>query len=144
MDIDDKDDWFRPEFKGRSDELASRAEYEKLKELKDKTLVNRFRDYADLTPATVLLRWRSKAYPEKIYVITELDDFLESIPGHDAPRTSLEKVKAEVVRREGTVAEYAARLAKKEAEVEKSRRALLVQQRKLKQVRERLRIEEEL
>jgi len=143
-DIFDKDEWFRPEFKDRTDELASRSDYEKLKGLKDKTMVSRFRDYADRVPEIVLNRWRSGSYPEKVYVVAELDHFMESIPGHDAPRTPLEKVKAEVARRKVTVEDYAARLAKKEAEVEKARRALAVQQRKLKQAEERVRIEEEL
>lgn len=141
---DNKDVWHRPEFKNRLDELESRAEYEKRLQLKTGVMGARFRDYADRVPALVVERWRSGVYPENVYVSRELDEFLESITGHDRPRTSLEVAQAEVVRRRGTVATCTRNRDNRKAELEKSERTLAVQARKLKQAEERVKLEQEL
>lgn len=141
---DNKDIWHRPEFKDRLGELESRAEYEKRRQLKTGVLGARFRDYADRVPALVMERWRSGVYPENVYVSQELDAFLESISGHGQPRTSLEVAQAEVVRREGTVATCTRNRDNRKAELEKSERTLAVQLRKLKQAREKVKLEQEL
>lgn len=144
MSTDNKDIWYRAEFKNRLGELSSRAEYEQANGLKKDVLISRFRFYADRVPALVVDRWRSGVYRERVYVTSELDAFMKSITGHDSPRSPLEVARAEVARREGSVAEYTRRRDNKQAEVEKAQRLLDNQVRKLKQAKEALRIEEEL
>lgn len=138
----DKDNWHRPEYRDRLDEIESRSEYEERNKLKRNLLSTRFRDYADRVPQVVVDRWRSGTYPEQVYVTSELDAFLESIKGHDAPRTPEEVAAAEVARYERGVENAQKRVEARQADLDKAKRSLDNQQRRLKGAKQRLAIEQ--
>lgn len=145
--LNEKDTWHREEFRGRLDELESRTEYEERKGLKKGTIGSRFRDYADRAEEicpVVYDRFRSGHYEEKIFVSAELDKFLDSITGHNAPRTPAEVKYAEVVRRRGTVAEYTRRRDAKQKALDKAERELNRHVKLLKQANENHEIEKRL
>lgn len=144
MSTSKKDIWHRPEFRDRLDEIESRTEYEERNGLKPKLISTRFRDYADRVPEVVADRWRSGLYPEKLYVSKELDDFLESIAGHNSPRKPVEVAKAEVARYERGVAEAERRVSSRKEDLAKAERYAATQKKKLKIAQERLRVEQEL
>jgi hypothetical protein len=128
--------WYREEFKDQEDKLEDRTAFEKRRNLADGVLSSRFYDYTDRAPAAVKEVGRTK-----YYVATELDAFYDSIEGHNKPRTTAERLAAEVARREGTVADFTARVEKKQGELEALVRKLGYHQNKLKNAQAELEVE---
>jgi len=128
--------WYREEFKDRESELEDRESFEQRRGLAKGVMSSRFYDYTDRAPAAVKEVGRTK-----YYVSAELDAFFDSIDGHNKPRTTAERLAAEVVRRKGTVADYEARVAKKRAELETLERRLAHHKGKLKSTEAELEFE---
>lgn len=128
--------WHREEFKDQEELLEHREEFEERRGLAKGVVSSRFYDYTDRAPAVV-----KEVGKTKYFVATELDKFYDSIEGHNKPRTTAERLTSEVVRREGTVADFEARVEKKRGELEALERRLAYHQTKLKGVRAELEVE---
>lgn len=139
-----EDKWHRKEFQGREDELCSRREFEVENGMKEGALNHRFRDYANQTPEIVMERFRSKVYPEDIFVRAELAEFVEKSNGRKGPRSRAEVAAAEVARREKTVAKETERRDNRKKAYEAAQRSLERHQALLKQARDTLEIERRL
>lgn len=114
-----RDVWHRPEFQGREAELENREEFEKRRGLKPGTINARFYDYADRRPPLV-----KEVGRVRYYVADELDKFLDSLKGREAPRTAEQVLAARVARREDAVREQEEAVERKRLELEKAKRTL--------------------
>lgn len=128
--------WYREEFKGREGELEDRHAFEQRRGLRSGTLTSRMRDYTDRMPPVVREVNRSKEWARE-----ELDKFFDSIDGHEGPRSRAQVLEAEVVRRQGSVKEHEARVAKKEEDLAAARRRLEYHVKQLKLAEQKLAIE---
>jgi molybdopterin converting factor small subunit len=112
-----KVEWLRPEFRGREEELETRADFESRTGTTAQSLSSHFTRYANRVP-----RVAARFGKQKWFVASELDDFLTWIRENSGTRSETEIKEAEIARLDITLEETEGRIARHKAALTKAER----------------------
>jgi hypothetical protein len=127
------DNWLRPEFQDREDELETRAQFEQRTGITTQSLSSHFTRYADRVPAVV------KTFGKlKYFAAYELDDFVKWISENSGTRSETEVKRSEVARRKNSIGEAELRVAAHKKLLGKAEAELSMRRRQLKRAEDDL------
>jgi predicted RNase H-like nuclease (RuvC/YqgF family) len=112
-----KVEWLRPEFRGREEELETRADFESRTGTTAQSLSSHFTRYANRVP-----KFAARFGKQKWFVQAELDDFLTWIRENSGTRSEAEIKEAEIARLDVALEETEERIARHKEALAKAER----------------------
>jgi hypothetical protein len=127
------DNWLRPEYQGREDELETRADFEKRTGITKESLSSMFTRYADRMPKVAKKVGKMKYFPA-----SELDGFVNWIKENSGTRSDAEVKRAEVARLLNSIEDGEDRVSDREKDLAKAQGDLGRFRRQLKRAQDDL------